>query len=95
MSAAESPQGANYSPSGGSAAAELANEAASVGALLAPTGATGGCHRRASMCAGSIKGPVCASAACERSMKSPRGACSTTASDAMCGRISRSALREL
>jgi hypothetical protein len=33
MSAAESPQGANYSPSGGSAAAELANEAASVGAL--------------------------------------------------------------
>ena len=32
MSAAGPPQGANCSPSGGSAAAELANEAASVGA---------------------------------------------------------------
>ncbi len=32
MSAAGPPQGANSSPSGGSAAAELANEAASVGA---------------------------------------------------------------
>jgi hypothetical protein len=32
MSAAGPPQGANCSPSGGSAGAELANEAASVGA---------------------------------------------------------------
>ena len=32
MSAAGPPQGANDSPSGGSAAAEFANEAASVGA---------------------------------------------------------------
>ena len=32
MSAAGPAQGANYSPAGGSAAAELANEAASVGA---------------------------------------------------------------
>ena len=34
MSAEGPPRGANYSPSGGSAAAELANEAASVGAQL-------------------------------------------------------------
>jgi hypothetical protein len=33
MSAAGPPQGANSAPSGGSAAAELANEAASVGVV--------------------------------------------------------------
>jgi hypothetical protein len=38
MSAAGPPQGANCTPSGGSAAAELANEAAGVGVHLSAAG---------------------------------------------------------